>query len=73
VVADVSEDEPATRFWLLETIRQYAREKLEDFGETGEISGRHARFFAALAGEAETHLRGGAKNLEWLQRRTRAR
>ena len=68
VVADESLHEAATRFRLLETIRQYAREKLEDYGETGETSGRHARFFANLAAEAEAHLRGGSKILLWLQR-----
>jgi predicted ATPase len=53
---------------MLQTIHAYAREKLADFGETGEISGRHARFFAGMAGEAEVHLRGGPQNLPWLQR-----
>jgi predicted ATPase/class 3 adenylate cyclase len=68
VVADESADEVTTRFRLLETIRQYAREKLEHSGETREISSRHARFFAQLAGEAEAFLRGGQEIIAWLQR-----
>ncbi len=68
VVTDESGDEAATRFRMLETIRQYAREKLEDIWGTEEISGRHARFFARLAEEAEPHLNGGPKNILWLQR-----
>ena len=68
VLADDSVDEAATRFQQLETIRQYAREKLEDYRETQEISSRHASFFARLAGEAEAHLNGGPENIHWLQR-----
>jgi predicted ATPase/class 3 adenylate cyclase len=68
VVADESQDEVTTRFRLLETIRQYAREKLEHSGETRVISSRHARFFAQLAGEAEEFLRGGQEIIAWLQR-----
>jgi predicted ATPase/class 3 adenylate cyclase len=68
VVADESVDEVATRFRMLETIRQYAHEKLEAILGIAEISDRHARFFTRLAVEAEPHLNGGPKNLEWLQR-----
>ena len=68
VVADQSVDEATTRFRLLETIRQYAREKLEEYGETQEISSRHARFFTRLAEEAEAFLRGGPEIIYWLQR-----
>jgi predicted ATPase len=68
VVADEGADEVSTRFRLLETIRQYAREKLEQSGETQLISSRHARFFAQLAAEAEAYLRGGQEIIAWLQR-----
>jgi predicted ATPase len=40
-------DEP--RFSMLETIGEYARDRLEARGETGELAERHARYFAALA------------------------
>src|SRR5262249_11189514 len=33
------------RFFMLETIRDYAGEQLDERGETGELSERHARWF----------------------------
>jgi predicted ATPase/class 3 adenylate cyclase len=44
-------DEP--RFSMLETIREYAADHLEQRGETNAFRGRHAAFFAGLAGAAE--------------------
>jgi predicted ATPase/class 3 adenylate cyclase len=44
------------RFRMLETIREYSSERLEESGEAGEIGRRHAHFFMALAEEAEPHL-----------------
>ena len=46
------------RYRMLEPIRQYAREKLEEGGEAEEVRRRHASFFLALAEEAEPRLRG---------------
>jgi predicted ATPase len=43
-----------SRYWMLETIREYAREKLEQAGETRELVPRHAAFFAD---SAESHGR----------------
>ena len=40
------------RFWMLETIREYATERLEESGEAEELRGRHADFFLALAESA---------------------
>ena len=57
----------AMRYWMLETIRQYAREKLEESGEAGETRGRHAAFFLALAEEAEPELSGTQQGL-WVER-----
>jgi predicted ATPase len=37
---------------MLETVRQYAREKLEGSGEAQEVQSRHAAWFLALAEEA---------------------
>jgi predicted ATPase/class 3 adenylate cyclase len=48
------------RFWMLETIRQYAAERLEDSGEAAELRERHAGYFLELF-EASDHtfrLRG---------------
>jgi predicted ATPase/class 3 adenylate cyclase len=41
------------RFWLLETIREFATERLERSGEADEVRLRHARHFAVLAEEPE--------------------
>jgi predicted ATPase/class 3 adenylate cyclase len=54
------------RFWMLETIREYAAERLQESGEADELRRRHAEHFLALAEEAEPHLRGDPK--EWLDR-----
>ncbi len=55
------------RYRMLEPIRQYSREKLEESGEAEEVRRRHASFFLALAEEAEPKLRG-PEDVEWLER-----
>jgi predicted ATPase len=55
------------RFWMLETIREYAAERLEESGEAEELRRRHAEYFLALAEEAEPHIRGQSPE-EWLDR-----
>jgi predicted ATPase/class 3 adenylate cyclase len=47
IVAD--ESDGATRYRLLETMRQYARERLDAAGEGDVVRGRHAGYFVALA------------------------
>jgi hypothetical protein len=45
----VAEDQgPETRYRLLETIRQYGEERLEEAGETGRWRARHAGYYAGL-------------------------
>jgi predicted ATPase/class 3 adenylate cyclase len=58
---------PSTRFRMLETIRQYAREKLIAAGEVERLGDRHFAAFAALAAAAEPELRGPAM-VDWLDR-----
>jgi len=58
-------DEP--RYYLLETIRQYAREKLAESGETSLIRDRHLTHFLALAKRAEPEVQG-AEQLMWFDR-----
>ena len=55
------------RLGMLETIREYAAERLEQSDEAEEIRRRHAEFFLALAQSAGPHLEG-AEQAEWLQR-----
>ena len=58
---------PQTRYRLLETMRQYGREKLHQAGESDRLHARHLQFFGQLAREAEPHLRG-PQQLAWLDR-----
>lgn len=59
----VTEREGETRYRLLETVRQYAREKLEESGEAEWIRQRHAKYYLALAEEPELSEQG-----VWLER-----
>jgi len=54
------------RFWMLETIREYAGEQLEASGEAHELRRRHADHFSALAEQAYPDLLGSPG--EWLDR-----
>ncbi len=56
-----------TRYRLLETIRQYAREKLESSMDAEKARGRHREFFLQLAERAGTQLAGPEQG-SWLQR-----
>ena len=49
------------RFRLLETLRQYAREKLRDSAKTEEIERRHRDWFSAFAEKSETELTGSGQ------------
>jgi non-specific serine/threonine protein kinase len=55
------------RYRLLETVRQYALEKLRDSGELTEVRSRHIDYFVELAALAKTKLRGPDEAL-WVQR-----
>jgi predicted ATPase/class 3 adenylate cyclase len=48
----------ANRYWMLETIREYAAECLEASGEADEFRQRHLVFFTAFMDEAAQALRG---------------
>jgi predicted ATPase/DNA-binding SARP family transcriptional activator len=55
------------RYRLLETVRQYARDRLREAGEAQEVRDRHLDFFLGLAEEAEPRLHG-REQLPWLAR-----
>ena len=55
------------RFRMLETIREYARERLDELPAAGELRRRHAEHFLALAEQAEQHLTGPEAPV-WLER-----
>jgi predicted ATPase/class 3 adenylate cyclase len=54
------------RFFMLETIREYARERLEEAGESETVSREHARFMLRCAQDAldEAETWAGARKLE---------
>jgi predicted ATPase/class 3 adenylate cyclase len=54
------------RFWMLETIQEYAAEALEKSGEAEVLRRRHAAFFLELAERAEPELTG-ARQAAWLE------
>jgi predicted ATPase/class 3 adenylate cyclase len=61
------EQKGAARYRLLETMRQYARDRLLESGEGETMRHRHRDFFLALAQEAEPKLRT-SKQEAWLER-----
>jgi non-specific serine/threonine protein kinase len=69
VASSSSEVASATgvRYHLLETIRQYAHEKLTAAGEHNHSHGRHLDYFAGLAQAAKPHLHG-PQQVAWLDR-----
>ncbi len=66
VVAE-STQQGGVRYRLLEPVRQYALEKLEQSGEAEDIKRSHAGYFLALAEEAELWL-SGPRQAEWFER-----
>jgi predicted ATPase/DNA-binding CsgD family transcriptional regulator/transcriptional regulator with XRE-family HTH domain len=52
------EDEPEPAFGMLETVREYAWERLAAPGELAAAQEAHAHFFLALAERADQELRG---------------
>lgn len=59
--------EAGVRLSSLETIREYAAERLAESGEEEEIRARHLEHFTGLAETAEADL-VGARQREWLRR-----
>jgi predicted ATPase/class 3 adenylate cyclase len=63
----VAEQGEATRYHMLETIRQYARDRLVDLGETDALRSAHIAYYLDLALQAERPLMGPDMVL-WLGR-----
>jgi len=64
VVADQKAD--STRYRLLETIRQYALDKLQLAGDLERVNARHCAFFVVWAEQASARL-NGSDQLAWLE------
>ena len=62
-------DEPdgVPRFWMLETIREYALERLTSLGEVHAAAAQHAGYFLELAEQAERRLHAHGEST-WLVR-----
>jgi predicted ATPase/DNA-binding SARP family transcriptional activator/DNA-binding CsgD family transcriptional regulator len=60
----------ASRYRMLEPVREYAREKLEESGEDDAVRHRHLLWCLTLAEQAEPELKGPRQKkwLEWLER-----
>jgi non-specific serine/threonine protein kinase len=69
VTTDASE--PESRYRLLETVRQYARERLAEAGEVGAYEAAHARYFLGVAEAAAPDLTGGEATPGLVARLTR--
>jgi predicted ATPase/tetratricopeptide (TPR) repeat protein len=54
----VVETGPTSRYRMLETLRQYAAERLESSGQVVEVARRHAGYFRSMVEHAEVGLRG---------------
>src|SRR5579863_6445856 len=56
--------EGESRFWMLQTLREFGLEVLASAGEAESTRQAHAEYYLALAEEAEPHLRG-AEQARW--------
>jgi predicted ATPase len=56
------------RYRLLETMRQYARERLVEAGERGEVERRHRAWYLALAETEDPTPTGAGGRPGWLER-----
>ncbi|WP_431951714.1 ATP-binding protein [Actinacidiphila sp. bgisy167] len=65
VVADLTED--GARYRMLETIGEYAAERLDEAGERAAVGRRHTAYFREYVRTADPELRG-PRQLRWLER-----
>jgi len=67
VIVETEDSEVSeTRYRLLETIRQYALERLVETGEASVIRDRHLDFYLSLAEKSEPHI--GHESVIWINR-----
>ncbi len=63
----VTVDPRGPRYRLLESVGEYAAERLREAGELPELRRRHRTYYAELATTADPHLRGPEQR-DWLRR-----
>ena len=62
-----ADDDKQVRYWLLETVRQYSRDKLQEAGETADTRRRHCTYFLEFVERGEPALQG-PRQAAWLAR-----
>jgi predicted ATPase/DNA-binding XRE family transcriptional regulator len=62
------QDDEEPRFTMLETIREYALERLVSSGEAEEAQRKHAQYYLALAEAAQPRASGQWDELDWLSK-----
>jgi predicted ATPase len=67
LLTSAEEADGEMRYGMLETIREYARERLSESGEEDSLRWRHAEYFLALAEAIEPKL-GTSERRHWLDR-----
>jgi predicted ATPase/class 3 adenylate cyclase len=55
------------RYRLLETVRQYARYRLDESGEAASVGARHLDFYRDLSERASAELAAGRQSREWME------
>jgi len=68
LVVGQSGDDAAPRFMMLETIREFGLERLNEDSKVGQFRERHAQYFLHLASEAEPALCAGSIASGWFDR-----
>jgi len=68
LILQQEDDEGNVRISMLETIREYAQEKLAKAGEVERMREEHARYFLARAQQAQDDLRAGPRQFLWVRR-----
>jgi predicted ATPase/class 3 adenylate cyclase len=67
LVISISDSGRETRYRMMETIRQYAHEKLVESGESLSVRNQHLAYFLSLAEQAEPFLRS-RQQVAWFDR-----
>jgi len=70
-VSGRQEEDKEPRFTMLETIREYALERLTSSGEVQEVQRKHAQYYLTLAEAAQPQVSGPWNEVEWWSRFTR--
>jgi len=70
LIYQLKQESEEPRLTMLETIREYALDCLEDNSETEDIRRTHALYYLTLAEEIAPHVRRGGEQLRWLRRLT---